>query len=175
MESRIVEIHAPPLHGRLLKPPRFAKVGRGPRLELSIELCQELATFIRHLDRKGSAGAVVLVAPPQHHHGADVHAVRLEDRFVDLDNLMPSIPQQRWGIDATYLATAQHVLELAKHAKVGWNRRTREQQRDLLAELVCNPRLDGRTLRYDLQKPFAVIAKMRAANDWRPQGDSNPR
>jgi hypothetical protein len=49
--------------------------------------------------------------------------------------------------------------------------RSREK-RDFLARLVCNPRLDGRTVRFDLRKPFAVLAKMRAANDWRPQGEA---
>jgi hypothetical protein len=75
-------------------------------------------------------------------------------------------------IDSAYLVTAQHVLELAKHAKAHWDRRSPEQKRELLAEVVCNSRLDGRTLRYDLQKPFDLLAKMRAANDWRPQGDT---
>ena len=77
-------------------------------------------------------------------------------------------------IDSTYLVTATRVLELAKHAKAHWDRRSPEQKRELLAEVVCNSRLDGRTLRYDLQKPFDVLAKMRAANDWRPQRESNP-
>ncbi len=78
-------------------------------------------------------------------------------------------------IDSAYLVTAQRVLELAKHARTHWDRRSPQQKRELLAEVVCNSRLDGRTLRYDLQKPFDVLAKMRAANDWCPQGDSNPR
>ncbi len=77
--------------------------------------------------------------------------------------------------DASYLETAQDVLELAKNAKSLLKSRTAEEQRDFLARLVCNPRLDGRTVCFDLRKPFAVLAKMRAANDWRPQGDSNPR
>lgn len=74
-----------------------------------------------------------------------------------------------------YLDTARDVLELAKQAKSLLETRSREEKRDFLARLVCNPRLDGRTVRFDLKKPFAVLAKMRAANDWRPQGESNPR
>jgi site-specific DNA recombinase len=77
--------------------------------------------------------------------------------------------------DAAYLETAQDVLELAKQAKSLLKTRSPEEQRDFLARLVCNPRLDGRTVCFDLRKPFAVLAKMRAANDWRPQRDSNPR
>ncbi|MEO7109927.1 MAG: hypothetical protein ABI183_05775 [Polyangiaceae bacterium] len=77
--------------------------------------------------------------------------------------------------DASYLETAYDVLELAKDAKSLLKSRTAEEQREFLARLVCNPRLDGRTVCFDLRKPFAVLAKMRTANDWRPQRDSNPR
>jgi DNA invertase Pin-like site-specific DNA recombinase len=76
-------------------------------------------------------------------------------------------------IDTAYLDTARDVLELAKDARSLLEGRSREEKRDFLARLVCNPRLDGRTVRFDLKKPFAVIAKMRAANDWRPQRESN--
>jgi len=64
------------------------------------------------------------------------------------------------------------VLELAKHAKSLLETRSREEKRDFLARLACNPRLNGRTVRFDLRRLFAVIAKMRVANDWRPQGES---
>jgi len=76
-------------------------------------------------------------------------------------------------IDTAYLDTAQDVLELARQAKSLLETRSREEKRDFLARLVWNPRLEGRTVRFDLKKPFAVIAKMRASNDWRPQRDSN--
>jgi hypothetical protein len=45
------------------------------------------------------------------------------------------------------LVTAQRVLELAKNAKSLWEGRQPSERRDLLARLVCNPRLDGRTVR----------------------------
>jgi hypothetical protein len=77
--------------------------------------------------------------------------------------------------DAAYLITAQRTLELARVAKSLWERRNREEQRDLLARVVCNPRLDGRTVRFDLKKPFAILAKMRGTDGWRPQRESNPR
>jgi hypothetical protein len=43
------------------------------------------------------------------------------------------------------------------------------EKRDLLQRVVCNPRLDGRTVRYELQKPFAILARMNQDGDWRPQ------
>lgn len=37
-----------------------------------------------------------------------------------------------------------------------------------LKRVVSNPVLDGPTIRYDLQKPFAVIAQMSGNENWRP-------
>lgn len=76
--------------------------------------------------------------------------------------------------DAKYLVAADRVLELAKRARSLWEGRSPEERRDFVARLVCNPRLDGRTVRYDLKKPFAVLAKMRGSDGWRPHRDSNP-
>ncbi len=77
--------------------------------------------------------------------------------------------------DDKYLVMADRVFELAKTARSLWEGRTPEQKRELLERLVSNPRLDGRTVRYDLRKPFDVLTKMRGVEGWRPQGDSNPR
>jgi hypothetical protein len=76
--------------------------------------------------------------------------------------------------DAKYLVTAERVLELAKSAKSLWEGRSPTEKRDLVARLVCNPRLDGRTVRYDLRKPFDVLSKMRGDQGWRPQRDLKP-
>ncbi len=77
--------------------------------------------------------------------------------------------------DDRYLVTAARVLELAKSAKFLWEMASPEQKRDLLERLVSHPRLDGRTVRYDLRKPFDVLARKRGVGGWRPQRDSNPR
>lgn len=75
-------------------------------------------------------------------------------------------------VDSKYLVTADRVLELAKNAKALWEVRNDEEKRDLLAKLVCNPRLDGRTVRFDLQKHFAVLAQVHGEGGWRPRRDS---
>jgi hypothetical protein len=36
--------------------------------------------------------------------------------------------------------------------------------------LVCNPRLDGRTVRFELKKRFKVLAKMHGDDDGVPRG-----
>lgn len=76
--------------------------------------------------------------------------------------------------DNKYLVTAERVLELAKNAKSLWEERSPTERRDLLEALVSNPTLDGRSVRYDVRKPFDVISKMGGDDGWRPQRDSNP-
>ncbi len=90
------------------------------------------------------------------------------------DALFDKLQAAETEADDAYLVTADRVLELAKNAKRLWEGRTPSEQRDFLARLVCNPRLDGRTVRYDLRKPFAVLAQMHGEGGWRPQRDSNP-
>jgi len=75
--------------------------------------------------------------------------------------------------DNKYLVTAERVLELAKNAKSLWEERSPTEKRDLLEALVSNPTLDGRSVRYDVRKPFDVISKMSGDDGWRPQRDSN--
>ena len=77
--------------------------------------------------------------------------------------------------DSAYLVTAQRVLELARNARSLWEARNASEKRDFLASLVCNSRLDGRSVRFDLKKPFDVLAKMTRVEGWRPRRDSNLR
>ncbi len=74
-----------------------------------------------------------------------------------------------------YLVTAQRTLELASRAKSLWNSRSPHERRDLLEKLLSNQSWDGVTARYDLRKPFDVLAKMRGDGDWRPRPESNQR
>ncbi len=91
------------------------------------------------------------------------------------DALFDKLQAAETEADDAYLVTADRVLELAKNAKQLWEGRTPAEQRDFLARLVCNPRLDGRTVRFDLRKPFAVLAQMHGEGKrGRPRRDSNP-
>lgn len=71
------------------------------------------------------------------------------------------------------LATAQIVLELAKSARSLWDSCSDEEKRNLAFRVVLNPRLNGTTLRFDLKKPFAVLAEMTQNQVWRARPDSN--
>lgn len=78
------------------------------------------------------------------------------------------------AINGAYLKTAQDILELATRAKSLWIQRSPQERKMFLERILSNPVLDGPIVRYDLKKPFAVLARMRRDEDWRPQGDSNP-
>lgn len=90
------------------------------------------------------------------------------------DALFDKLREADAMIDDGYLVTAHRVLELAKSARTLWNGRSAQEKCELLEKLVCNPRLEGRTVRYDLQKSFAALAQMRGEEGWRPRRDSNP-
>ncbi len=95
---------------------------------------------------------------------------RLGDERRDLFDRLQVAQRQ---IDGAYLVTAQRVLELAKNVRNQWETLSCEQKRDLLAELLENPQLDGTTVRYDLKKPFLVLSEMRESEEWRAREDSN--
>lgn len=76
-------------------------------------------------------------------------------------------------LDDKYLATADRTFELAKRARSLWNQRTPAEKRQLLEMVLSNPTLDGATLRWEMKKPFAILAEMTKGNDWRARRDSN--
>jgi DNA invertase Pin-like site-specific DNA recombinase len=90
------------------------------------------------------------------------------DRFrAEEDAVFAKLRRAEKEIDGSYLATAQQILELCKSARILWESRSKIEQRDLLAELLWNPLLDGTKVRYDLKKPFRVVSEMREKEDWR--------
>jgi hypothetical protein len=76
-------------------------------------------------------------------------------------------------LDDRYLVTAQRILELAQNAKSLWKTRPPSNKRALLEKVVSNPTLTGRSVRFDLRKPFAVLAQMRGSDEWHARRDSN--
>ena len=78
------------------------------------------------------------------------------------------------SIIESHSRTTEKIIELATTAESLWNSRNAVERVEFLKRVVSNPVLDGATIRFDLQKPFAVLAKMNGNKDWRPQGDSNP-
>ena len=68
------------------------------------------------------------------------------------------------------MTLSQNFRELSTNAESLWNLRSAVEKVSLLQKLISNPVLDGPTIRYDLQKPFAVIAEMAKKEDWRSLG-----
>ncbi len=75
--------------------------------------------------------------------------------------------------DAT-LENVQSTIELAKNAKTLWKQQSAVERRGLLEDILSNQVLDGPIVRYDLEKPFAVLAEMAQKEDWRSLRESNP-
>ncbi len=69
--------------------------------------------------------------------------------------------------------TAKSILELAIDAKKLWKKQNRTERLEYLKKVCSNPVLDGVTVRYDLQKPYSVIAKMKGNTNWHALEDSN--
>jgi site-specific DNA recombinase len=63
----------------------------------------------------------------------------------------------------------EKIIELAMNAESLWNSRNAAEKVAMLKRVVSNPVLDGINIRFDLQKPFAVIAKMNGNENWRPR------
>ena len=90
-----------------------------------------------------------------------ISAVRSERaRLTDLIITLQS------SVTDTYLHTAQEILELARDAKTLWKSRPREERAEFLKKILWNPRITGRTIEYELKKPFNVIAKMAGNDKW---------
>ncbi len=97
-----------------------------------------------------------------------IERVRAErERFT---NLMAAAQRE---IDGAYLVTAKKVLELAKNAKTLWLSRSKEDRRDFMEKILSNRVLDGLTVRYELKKPFRILAEMASSSNWRARQDSN--
>ena len=95
----------------------------------------------------------------------------LSEKHAALDRLSAASEE----LDDKYLVTADRIFELAKQARSLWNQRTPSEKRQLLEMVLSNPRLEGVTVRYDMKKPFAILAEMTKGNDWRARSDSNAR
>lgn len=72
----------------------------------------------------------------------------------------------------TYLHTAQSILELAKEAKSLWLSRSPTERVEFLKKLLWNPKITGRTIEYQLRKPFAILSEMRKTEEWGAYLDS---
>jgi site-specific DNA recombinase len=90
-------------------------------------------------------------------------------------DLAQKLEQASERLDDAHMETVRSTLELAKRAKLQWATRSALEKRRFLELVVSNPRLDGGTVRYDLRKPFQLLAELGGSSDWRTRHDSNMR
>lgn len=96
---------------------------------------------------------------------------RIKDLRTDLNKKMENYKNV---LNGSQLETARSTIELATIAKSLWKQRSPIERRQLLDMLLSNRSLDGVTVRFNLKKPFEILAKMAVKSSWRSQGDSNP-
>lgn len=70
-------------------------------------------------------------------------------------------------IQGQYRETAESVLELCTQAKSLYLSRPIGERREFLEMILSNPRLNGRTIEYDLKKPFQMLTKINNNEEWR--------
>lgn len=90
----------------------------------------------------------------------------------DYTNQLESLSLQ---IGDEAMASVEKVFQLAINAESLWKSANPKERAEKLKQVVSNPVLDGLTLQYQLQKPFATLAKMKGNKEWRRERDSNSR
>ena len=77
--------------------------------------------------------------------------------------------------DEHQVLNSTRILELANKAHFLYLRQTAVERAKLLRMVVSNCRVDAVSLYPVYKKPFDMIARRAKTEEWRPQGDSNPR
>lgn len=79
-------------------------------------------------------------------------------------------------ISDQFYETADKLLELTKYSKSLWKMMLPEERAELLKEVTSNRVLDGTSVRYNLKKPFRILAEIKKNGQnesWCPRGDLN--
>lgn len=88
---------------------------------------------------------------------------RLKD---ERNELTAQLERAQLAVTNACMETAKSVLELAKNAKSLWLSRPALERRSILDEILSNPVLDGKTIRYEMKKPFAILTRMASSQEW---------
>ena len=82
------------------------------------------------------------------------------------DHYDRQLEQANLAITGAVAKTAKEILELATDANSLWKAAPRHERVKYLKKVCSNPILEGQTIRYDLRKPFKLLANMRGKEDW---------
>ena len=89
-----------------------------------------------------------------------------------------TIESQRARVEApttSMIATAEKILELAKHAEFLYKSQDPAEQRRLLETVLSDCTFDRGTLTPTYTSPFDLLVKGNQTRNWRAQQDSNLR
>ena len=75
--------------------------------------------------------------------------------------------------DSTQYGSTSHLLKLAKNAPEIFKRSNIEQTRSLVNFTLSNLRLEGDQLRWELKKPYDIMASCNEKRDWQGYVESN--
>ena len=90
-------------------------------------------------------------------------------------SLAALLRQAQFAETAEDLHSVNFILELATDAESLWKKRSAEERKTFLNDLLSNPLLDGVTVRYEIVKPLRLLSEMKTNKEWRRGRDSNPR
>jgi len=65
------------------------------------------------------------------------------------------------------MSSVKEVFELAINAKLLWKKLNRQERLEYLKRVCSNQTLDGLTVSYQLEKPFARLASWGENKEWR--------
>lgn len=96
--------------------------------------------------------------------------LRAERRHFELE-----IERLTLAINDEGMISVQKVFELAINAKSLWKGMEPLHRLEYLKKIMFEPKLEGLTIRYQLEKPFARLASWQENCEWRRERDLNPR
>lgn len=70
------------------------------------------------------------------------------------------------------MSSVKEVIELAMNAKSLWKGMNRQERLEYLKRVCLNQTLDGLTVSYQLEKPFARLASWGENKEWRRELDN---
>lgn len=94
---------------------------------------------------------------------------KLSEQISDVNHQLSKLQEAQ----TNYYATAKYLLELSFRAYDLFMSSEVEQKRQLIKLLLLNVTLKGKTLVWELHKPFDLIVNCSDGSLWRPQGESN--
>ena len=136
------------------------------------------AEALRQLDQRRRVAVSKLDRGYDDYVGGKVSGEFWERKSQEWEAELQAIDAERARVNqprTPIVATAAHILELAKQAVFLYETQDRAKQRRLLETVLSNCTFDRGTLCPTYTKPFDLLVRGNETGDWRGRRDSNPR